>query len=168
MSISYAHWYTTWIFLWIRHLKDTAPCFLEEDCLLYARTVLWTQSFPRQMGCTISPFIINTTFLLLHQGYRLVHRAITEMGAGPGLLAGKGEMWASKSPRTIPPGSCGLEKSRTASNGKSLVPHSWEKLAWTPSSFSSVGFATLSHQAKKASLALLLFTFHCCCFLCPL
>lgn len=166
MSISYAHWYTAWIFLGISHLKDTAPCFLEEDCL--QGQFLWTQSFPRQMGCTISPFIINTTFLLLHQGYRLVHRAITEMGAGPGLLAGKGKMWASENPRTIPPGSRGLEKSRIASNGKSLMPHSWEKLALTPSSFLSVGFATLSHQAKKAALALPLFTFHCCCFLCPL
>lgn len=97
--------------------------------------------------------LLLTPLLLLHQGYRLVHKAITEMGAGPGLLAGRGEMWACKSPRTIPSGSRGLEKSRTASNGKSLMPHSWEKLALTPSSFSSVGFATLSHQAKKGSLS---------------
>lgn len=111
--------------------------------------------------------INNTTFLLLHQGYRPVHSAVTEMGVGPGLLAGKGEMWASESPRTIPPGSGSLEKSSTASNGSSLVPHGWEKLALTPSSFSSVEFATLSHQAKKAALSPPLFTLCFCSFFFP-
>lgn len=168
MSISYAHGYIAHIFLCIRQRNKTLlHVFWRRTVCFMQGQFLWTQWFPRQMGCAISPFIINTTSLLLHQGYSLVHRAVTEMGAGPGLLAGKGEMWASESPRTIPPGSRGLEKSRTASNGKSLMPHSWEKLALTPSSFSSVGFATLSHQAKKAALALPLFTFHCC-LLCPL
>jgi len=97
------------------------------------------------MGCRvrISPLVINTTFLLLHQGYRPVHSAVTEMGVGPELLAGKGEMWTSESPRTIPPGSGSLEKSSTASNRSSLVPHGWEKLALTPSSFASVELSTI-------------------------
>lgn len=103
------------------------------------------------MGCrvTIGPLLISTAFLHLDQGCNPIHSSKTEMGVGPGLLAAKREMWASKSPRTIPPGCGSLEKSSTASNRSSLVPHGWEELALTPSSFPSVEFATLSHQAKK-------------------
>lgn len=136
---------------------------------------LWTLSFPKQMGCrvTICPLLVYATFLILHQGYRPVHSTVTEMGVGPGLLAGKAEMWASESPRTIPPGSGSLEKSSTVSSGSSLVPHGWEMLAFTHSSVPSVEFATLPHpgwgeERRQAALPLPLFALYFCYFIFPL
>lgn len=128
----------------------------------------------------ISPLIINTTSLLPHQGCSPLDNAGTEMGEGPRLLAGNGKIWASKSRRTIPPGSLGsLGKSSTASNRSSLVPHGWKKLALTLSSFSSEICHLISSRKKKPSnkttktnpaalLLLLLFTLRFCCFPYPL
>lgn len=111
---------------------------------------------------TITSHINNTPLLLLHWGYRLIHGAVTEMGVGPGLLAGEGEMCSSKSPRIIPPGSNSLEKNSIASNESSLMPHGWGTLALTPSCW--IWHFASSFKKKKGSLItihvmLLLFSF---------
>lgn len=158
---------------WIRFFWPTA---------VWASLNMWALVHPRQMGyrVAISPLIINTTSLLPHQGCSPLDNAGTEMGEGPRLLAGNGKIWASKSRRTIPPGSLGsLGKSSTASNRSSLVPHGWKKLALTLSSFSSEICHLISSRKKKPSnkttktnpaalLLLLLFTLRFCCFPYPL
>lgn len=127
---------------WISFFRPTA---------VWASLNMWARVHPRQMGyrVEISPLIINITSLLPHQGCSPLHSAGTEMGEGPGLLAGKGEIRASKSPRTIPPGSGSLGKSSTASNRSSLMPHGWKKLALTLSSFSSEICHLVSSRKKK-------------------
>lgn len=97
---------------------------MPSEPLALCKECLFELSFPGQMRCrvTISLLIINTSFLLPHKAHRSVHNAATEMGVGPGLLAGKGEMRANKSPRSLPPGPVALKKAALLPTGAALCP----------------------------------------------